>query len=292
MDNSSNYTFNGSEALAKSREDYKFYEVNIDDVGEKYIFATTVNEVSVYTDDDKTYHMKANCDSEVFNNYTLDYIISKKEYFDFINTKKKGEFRLKMFLKYSKQDLLVKKVWKNKHIDIRMTEDLYDQICADAKACKLEPSAYLRQLAKKKRPRKALSNDEFKIMSDFVKVYRNYENFFNAAVGTLKGMSADEKLKYIIESHAYSWWRKYLLEGMPIMKRMIEGQRMYSNNVWRDAQGRHLPKYGREVIALVKDGNKYKAMLAHRSDSSKEWNLPGVEFWLDVIIPDINNKED
>lgn len=324
MDNDSKYTFNGSQTLDKVREDFAFCEVWTDDTGQKLFVPVTVGEVRVTVDERQPgedinkplhHHLIAKCWSEASGDSSLDYIISKKEYLEFINTHKRDEVRLNIFLKYSKEDLTVRKVRKTKHIDVRMTDDLYSQICKDAKACKLDPSAYLRELAKKKHPRKALSEEEFSVMQDFSAVYHNYENFFNATKGIMRGMKPQQKLEYIIEGNAYKWWRKFLLEGLPIMKRMIDGQRMYSNNVWKDAKGKQLPKYEREVIALVPHGtDEYKVVFAHRLNpkgwtgrnvdtgeithyqpqtyDAGGWNQPDVAYWLDVNIPKQEKQED
>ena len=324
MDNDSKYTFNASETLDKVREDFGFCEVWTDDSDQKLFVPVSVDEVRVTVDvlqpgDDikkpTLHHLVAKCWSEAAGEYNLDYIISKKEYLDFINTHKRDEFRLNLFLKYSKKNLQVRKARKTKHIDVRMTDDLYAQICKDAEACKLEPSAYLRDLAKKKRPRKALSEEEFSVMQDFVTVYHNYENFFNATKGLMKGMTPQQKLEYIIEGNAYRWWRKFLIEGLPIMKRMIDGQRMYSNRTWKEAEGKQLPKFEREVIALVPHGaDEYKVVFAHRpnpkgwtgrnTDTGEVthytpqlygeggWNQPNVKYWLDVNLPKQGKKEE
>ncbi len=324
MDEVSKYSFNGSEALAESREDYQFYECLEDTDGNKEyipIDVADVRVVKVETEQDNTskkslsYYLTVQCFSEVSGEYTLRYSIARKQYLSFVNEKKVGDFRLKMLQKYSKGDLFVRKVEGRTHIDIRMTTALHKQICADAEACKMTPSAYLRDLAKGKRPRKALTEEEFSIMQDFVAVYRNYENFFNATKGVMNGMTPQQKLEYIIEGNAYRWWRKFLIEGLPIMKRMIDGQRMYSNSVWKDAQGKQLPKYDREVIALVPHGtDEYKVVFAHRPNPKGwdgksiidgtiqhhtpvtygigKWNQPDVAYWLDVAIPKLNKKED
>ena len=75
-------------------------------------------------------------------------------------------------------------------------------------------------------------------------------------------------------------------------------------NLWHDAQGDDLPKFDREVIVLTTNG---KVFFAHRPDpqgywgrsvihGEREhftpqtygkggWNIPDVEWWLDVEIP-------
>lgn len=323
MDKDRKYTFNASEALDKSRVDFGFYEVYGEN-DQKLFVPTSVSEVGVYVDAAQPdgelkkatlYHLTAKCWNKASGDFTLDYIISKKEYLEFLNTHKRDEVRLNLFLKYSKKDLQVRKARKSKHIDVRMTDDLYEQICKDAAACNLDPSVYLRELAKKSRPRKSLSEEESSVMQDFVAVYHNYDNFFNATKGVMKGLTPQQKLEYMIEGNTYRTWRKFLLEGLPIMKRMIDGQRMYSNSVWKDAQGKQLPKYDREVIALVPHGDEgYKVVFAHRPNPKGwtgrnvdtgevthytpqlydvgGWNQPKVKYWLDVNIPKQEKQED
>ncbi len=324
MHNNTKYTFNGSETLEKIREGFGFFEVWTGEDEQNIFIPVTVGEVRVTIEDlqsdDNTkktplHHLVAKCWSETSGDYKLKYNISKKEYLDFVNTHKKDEGRLNLFLKYTKTDLRLRKIPKEKHIDVRMSDDLYAQICRDADACNMKPSVYLRNLAEKKRPRKALTEEEFSFMQDFVTVYRNYENFFSATKGVMKGMTPQQKFEYIIEGNSYRWWRKFLLEGLPIMKRMIDGQRMYSNSVWKDAQGKQLPKYEREVIALVPHGtDEYKVVFAHRPNPKGwtgrnidtgvsthytpqlydigGWNQPDVAFWLDVNIPKQEKKEE
>lgn len=319
MDDNSKYIFYGSATLAKVRGNCQFCEELQDvETGKKMYIPVDVGEVHVTVGEDENknplYHLIAKCWSETSGNYTLDFIITKKEYLDFINNRKRIKSRLNIFLKYSKEALSVRKITKDKDLDIRMKLDLYNQLAKDAEDCKMAISAYARMLLDGKRPRKALNDEEYAIMQDFVAVYRNYENFFNAAQGTLKGMTPAQKLNYIIEGRAYSWWRKFLMEGLPIMQRMIDGQRMYSNNSWKDAEGKQLPKYDRDVIALVTHGTEYKVVFAHRPNpkgydgksiidgtvthhtpkiyGKGGWNQPDVKYWLDVVIPKQSEKEE
>ena len=136
MDNVSNYSFNGSEALAESREDYRFYERFVDVNGNKIYEPVEVTDVCVmiykiekpditYASD--SYYLTAKCFSEICGDYTLRYCIAKKQYLDFINDKN-GNYRLELLLQYSKGDLFVRKVRARVHIDVRMRNELYKQI--------------------------------------------------------------------------------------------------------------------------------------------------------------------
>ena len=160
MDNDSKYKINGSETLDKVREGFGFCEVWTDDKGQKLFVPVTVGEVRVTIDDlqpgDDTnkpllHHLVAACWSEAAGYYSLEYNITKKEYLDFINTHKKDEGRLKLLLKYTKKELQIRKRAKGKHIDVRMSDELYDQICRDADATQavgLSPSACREEASK------------------------------------------------------------------------------------------------------------------------------------------------
>ena len=282
MNTESKYAFNGSMALAEAHENHQFCELFTTAEGIKNYSPVEVGEVVIQKTGEESFCLVAKCWSEQSGYYVLNYSISKKDYLQFIEEKNK---RLKILLKYTKENLFVRKMRAQKHIDVRMTEKLYNQICKDAESCKKNPSAYLRELATGKRPRKALTNDEFEIMQDFVKVYRNYLNFFNATKGIMKGWSPEQKMKYIIDGQAYSWFRRFIIEGLPVMQRLIEGGRMQVNKVWIDAQGKQLPKYGRAVIAIIPDGtDNWKVVVAHRSKENG-WSQPDIAYWFDVELP-------
>lgn len=72
-----------------------------------------------------------------------------------------------------------------------------------------------------------------------------------------------------------------------------------SHPQWHNAQGDHVPEYGREVIVIGRDG---KVFYGHRPDPKEfvridgevchaktygknGWNWPDVALWLDVEIP-------
>ena len=73
-----------------------------------------------------------------------------------------------------------------------------------------------------------------------------------------------------------------------------------SHPQWYDAQGDNVPKYGREVIVIGRDG---KVFYGHRPDPKEVtmvegkpyhaktydkngWNWPNIALWLDVEVPD------
>lgn len=304
MDNIRKFSFNASKALAESREDFQFHECWIDTNGKKMYTPVDVIDVRVIVAKveqseqeslPESYHLITKCSNEMTGIYTLEYIISKKHYLDFISEKNDVEFRLKLLQKYAKKDLFIRKNRARVHIDIRMNSKLYEEICTAANSCDMTPSAYLRDLAKGKRPRTALTQEESEIMRSFELVFKNYQNFFNAAKGIMKGMTAEEKFNFMIEGIPYKKWREFLIDGLPIMKRMINGSRMRQNIVWHDAHGQKLPKIGREVIVLVQpsgeESESLKVALGNRINS-KEWNLPNIKYWLDVELPKGNNEEE
>lgn len=315
MDKKSKYTFYGSSTLTELREDHQFCERHSDVDGTPLYFPVEVGEVRVIYERPKEgedinkppyLHMAVQCDGEVSGVYTLDYPISKKDFLSFVDEKSDDQGRMSLLLKYSKGDLHIRKI-EGTRFTLRLDRKLMKQLDQDADACKMSTSAYVRKLLHGKRPRKAVTGEELEIMQDFVLVYRQYVNFWNAVQGTLKGMTPEQKLKYMIEGTAYKSWREFLIKGLPVMKRLIDGSRMRENLAWLPADGKKLPKFDREVIALAAHGNELKVVYAHRPNPRGwdgknidtgvvehhipklydigKWNQPDIRYWLDVELP-------
>lgn len=72
---------------------------------------------------------------------------------------------------------------------------------------------------------------------------------------------------------------------------------------WRAAQASYFPSRGRNVVALQKIAGKgYKVVFAHRPEPKPkpdavqtygdgEWNLPDIEWWLDLDLPYEHDKK-
>lgn len=92
---------------------------------------------------------------------------------------------------------------------------------------------------------------------------------------------------------------------------------MKEKNLWHDAQGNDLPPIDKEVIVLIQpyplEGNEYAVSFAHRPNpngcdgkslttgkvehytpktyNKGGWNIPDVEWWLDVEMPQKGGEE-
>lgn len=305
MDKMSKYSFNGSSTLTELREEYQFCERHFDVDNIPIYFPVDVGEVRVIYERPEEgedikkppfIHMTVNCNGEVTGEYSLDYPISKKDFLSFVDEKSDDKGRMSLLLKYSKGDLHVRKI-EGTRFTLRLDKNLMSQLDRDAEACKMSTSAYVRKLLHGKRPRKAVTGEELEIMQDFVLVYRQYVNFWNALQGFLKGMTPEQKLNYMIEGNAYRVWREFLIKGLPIMKRLIDGSRMRENLTWHPADGKKLPRIDRKVIALAAHGDKLEVVFACRpnprgSDGKNpilydigRWNMPDIKYWLDVELP-------
>ena len=130
-------------------------------------------------------------------------------------------------------------------------------------------------------------------MKDFVKIYHHYDNFFNAVKGYMKGMTQEQKLNFLIEGLAWRNFRLFIIEGLPVMKRLMDGSRMRKNNTWHNAHGKKLPKIGREVIVLIQSSDEsLKVDIGYRPNPKLQnvfglgkWNKSDVKYWLDVELP-------
>lgn len=137
-----------------------------------------------------------------------DFEISEGDYKKFQQTKSKW-FRLELLTKASNGLIVTKKVVANKHVDIRMTQELYDTLSEEAEKCKIPLSEYCRKQLEGKKPVAAFTDNELKMLenishlsSDLVHYKAALENSF------FKSLSTAERLKFLGTSEELSMFRR------------------------------------------------------------------------------------
>lgn len=151
----------------------------------------------------------------------IDYVISKEQYENWQKTK--GEKRrINLLLAISQNTLKIRKIPANKHIDIRVTAELYDTLKSAADSCKMPLSDYCREVLKGgPAPRAALSSEELTIMKNVADVKHNMVQFRDASLGVLKEVPKEDRLKFIIQGLPYSWWREAIRDCLIYLDSMI-----------------------------------------------------------------------
>lgn len=142
--------------------------------------------------------------------------ITPEQYRRFLDYK--GEKRrLNMFLEVWKDLIWMKREKATRHVDLRVTPDLYEELCKGAKASKKTLSDYCRDILKGKVPKAALSDEETKLVMELVALRSDTAHLRNAMAGHLAGMSKEKRLALLIEGKSFAWWRDYIKKSLIIL---------------------------------------------------------------------------
>lgn len=218
------YRFNGSAFLKRTEPDCCFIERLDGGAPGKHDFfwePVTVGDIWV-TDGPKNYQIHAEVDGQE-GTYELTYIIGPEEYRKFTNYKG-DKRRLNLLLKKSRERLRKKKIAATKKIDIRVTREFFEEVSKNAETANMSVSKYCRELLEGKKPRAALSSEEQAMMMEVVKMRADMAHFLGAMNATMKGMTQEERTRYLIEGQAPLWWRKQLKQALVFLDGFINRQ--------------------------------------------------------------------
>lgn len=154
----------------------------------------------------------------------LEYCITEKQYKKWMSYKGDRR-RMGVLLAEAKGDLRLKKIVANKHVDIRMTDSLYRELFDGARKAKMSMSEYCRQQLEGKKPRAALSPDEFEAMMDLTRLRADIQRFSAATTGYLGQLPKEQRLQYIVEGQAMTWWREYIKRALNRIDRLINKEK-------------------------------------------------------------------
>lgn len=98
-----------------------------------------------------------------------------------------------------------------KHVSLRMTERLYNELSAGAKTCEMDLSKYALKLLDGKRPKAALTKEELALMKAIQTTRSDFQLMENAIYNQLKGLTKEEIFAKVIEGKEFDFWRRMLL---------------------------------------------------------------------------------
>ena len=210
------YRFNGDEALKKSAPDKAFYLAH-EEVAEgkhkKSYHTVSVNMIHVSGGPAKFYIHAFVYDTfkKVFKG--LKYEISEEDY-KLFQTYKGDKRRINLFVKASKGEVIVKKK--------SVTEDLYEELSANAKQCNMTFSDYCRTLLQGKTPTVALTQNEMATMQQVVQFRTDVMKFAGAYFSVLRGIPNKDRPYFIVTGESFGFWRDYIKKGLICLERLIE----------------------------------------------------------------------
>ena len=218
------YRFNGDEALKKSAPDKAFYIVKeevIDGKKKKLSKSISVGMIHASGGPAKFYIHAFIYDTfkEVFKG--LKYEITEEDY-KLFQTYKGDKRRINLFVKASKGEVIVKKKSVMRFAGIRMTEDLYEELSANAKQCNMTFSDYCRTLLQGKTPTVALTQNEMATMQQVVQFRTDVMKFAGAYFSVLRGIPNKDRPYFIVTGESFGFWRDYIKKGLICLERLIE----------------------------------------------------------------------
>lgn len=145
--------------------------------------------------------------------------ISEEDYKLF--QRKDGTYRLKLLTKVSGGNIVIRKNVASKHIDIRVTPELYAELSTDAEKCNMPLSDYCREHLKGKKPRAALDAAERELMDKTGRLCSHLSHFSSAMKGAMKDMSSDERLNYIMFGKSFEEYRKDIDQAVKLLNNFL-----------------------------------------------------------------------
>jgi len=149
-----------------------------------------------------------------------DFEISENDYKKFQQTKSQW-FRLELLTKASNGLIVTKKIVASKHIDIRVTEELYEQLSKEAEKCKIPVSEYCRKHLEGKKPVAAFSEKEREDMNKILQLSSDLVHYKSALENSFfKTLSTDERIRFLGTSDELSKFRLQINEAVQVINKL------------------------------------------------------------------------
>ena len=153
-----------------------------------------------------------------------DFEISENDYKKFQQTKSKW-FRLELLTKASNGLIVTKKIVASKHIDIRVTEELYNQLSQEAEKCKIPVSEYCRRHLEGKKPVAAFSEKEREDMNKILQLSSDLVHYKSALENSFfKTLSTDERIRFLGTSDELSKFRMKIQEAVQVINKLARSK--------------------------------------------------------------------
>lgn len=149
-----------------------------------------------------------------------DFEISENDYKKFQQTKSQW-FRLELLTKASNGLIVTKKIVADKHIDIRVTEELYNQLSKEAEKCKIPVSEYCRRHLEGKKPVAAFSEKERDDMNKILQLSSDLVHYKSALENSFfKTLSTDERIRFLGTSDELSRFRMQIQKAVQVINKL------------------------------------------------------------------------
>ena len=123
-------------------------------------------------------------------------------------------------LRKNRTGLRIRKWTATEMLHLKVTKRLLDELRGNAEKCGQNLSQYCTTLLSGKHPRAAFSPEEVELLRDLKKERADVLFMFNAMIEEVAHLSAEQRMKLVINGRSYDWWRNHLITALEFFDRM------------------------------------------------------------------------
>ena len=123
-------------------------------------------------------------------------------------------------LRKNRTGLRIRKWTATEMLHPKVTKRLLDELRGNAEKCGQNLSQYCTTLLSGKHPRAAFSPEEVELLLNLKKERANVLFMFNAMIEEFAHLSAEQRMKLVINGRSYDWWREHLITALEFFDRM------------------------------------------------------------------------
>ena len=123
-------------------------------------------------------------------------------------------------LRKNRTGLRIRKWTATEMLHLKVTKRLLDELRGNAEKCGQNLSQYCTTILSGKHPRAAFSPEEVELLRDLKKERADVLFMFNAMIEEVAHLSAEQRMKLVINGRSYDWWREHLITALEFFDRM------------------------------------------------------------------------
>ena len=123
-------------------------------------------------------------------------------------------------LRKNRTGLRIRKWTATEMLHLKVTKRLMDELLRNAEKCGQNLSQYCTTILSGKHPRATFSPEEVELLRDLKKERADVLFMFNAMIEEVAHLSAEQRMKLVINGRSYDWWRNHLITALEFFDRM------------------------------------------------------------------------
>lgn len=127
---------------------------------------------------------------------------------------------IEKILHENRTGLCIKRHAATKLLHVKVTQMLWNELVANAKKCGQNLSQYCITLLRGKKPQAAFSEEELELLRSLKKTRSDVQLMFNAMVAEFSKIPEAERLRAVINSKSFDWWRDHLITALEFFDKM------------------------------------------------------------------------